>query len=378
MLSICDLARQYRTLKADIDAAVAGVLASGHYIMGPNVKAFEAEIAAYLGTGHAIAMNSGTDALHLALRALEIGPGDEVVTTAFTFAATSEAIGIVGATPVLVDIDPGTFNVRPDQVERALTPRTRAVIPVHLYGQPADLAPLMALAGDRGIAVVEDCAQSIGSTWTAPEGTARKTGTIGTIGCFSFFPTKNLGAAGDGGLCATDDPRLAERLRMLRSHGWKVKYMQEIIGVNSRLDDLQAAILRVKLPHLEAWNAARRRLAARYDRLLADLPGVVTPKTLTGTVPVFHQYTVRVPDRDRVAAELKEAGIETQVYYPYPLHLLPIHAALGKPEGSYPEAERACREALSLPMFPELTDDEQDMVVSRLGSALARPAAATR
>ena len=376
MLSICDLARQYQGLKAEIDAAVAGVLASGHYIMGPNVKALEQEIASYLGTSNAIAMNSGTDALHLALRALEIGPGDEVITTAFTFAATSEAIGMVGATPVLVDIDPGTFNIRPDDVERAITPRTRAVLPVHLYGQPADMGPLVAFAERHRLAIVEDCAQSIGSTWSPPGQAPRKTGTIGTIGCFSFFPTKNLGAAGDGGMCVTDDPELAGRLRMLRSHGWKRKYFQEILGVNSRLDDIQAAILRVKLPHLEEWNASRRRLAARYDRLLAGIPGVSTPKSLEGTVPVFHQYTVRVPDRDRVAAELKQAGIETQVYYPYPLHLLPIHAQLGKGEGAYPEAERACREVLSLPMFPELTEAEQDTVVERLAEAVGTPAVA--
>ncbi len=374
LLPICDLARQYQTLKPEIDAAVTGVLAGGHYIMGPNVKAFEQELGAYLGASHAIAMNSGTDALHLALRALQIGPGDEVITTAFTFAATSEAIGMVGATPVLVDIDPATFNLRPDQVARAITDRTRAILPVHLYGQPADMGPILELATARGLAVVEDCAQSIGSTWSAPGQPLRKTGTIGTIGCFSFFPTKNLGAAGDGGMCVTADPALAERLRMLRSHGWKRKYYQEILGINSRLDDLQAAILRVKLPHLERWNLSRRRIAARYDQLLADIPGVVVPGTLPDTVPVFHQYTVRVPERDRVAASLKEAGIETQVYYPYPLHLLPIHAALGNLEGTFPEAERACREVLSLPMFPEMTDSDQDGVVAAVKAALSRPA----
>lgn len=364
-LSICDLKRQYQALRPEIDAAVAGVLASGHFIMGPSVKAFEAEVASYLGTDHAIAMNSGTDALHLALRALEIGPGDEVVTTAFTFAATSEAIGILGATPVLVDIDPATFNLRPDAVRQAITERTRAIIPVHLYGQPADMGPLLDLASQRGIAVVEDCAQSIGATWHG-----RQTGTLGTIGCFSFFPTKNLGAAGDGGMCVTRDPALAERLRMLRSHGWKRKYYQEVIGVNSRLDEMQAAILRVKLPHLADWNGRRRALAARYDRLLASMGGVRTPGTLPDTVPVFHQYTVRVPRRDSVSEALKRAGIETQVYYPYPLHLLPIHAPLGQGEGAFPEAERACREALSLPMFPELTDGEQDRVCEALEAAL--------
>ncbi|MBU6429714.1 MAG: DegT/DnrJ/EryC1/StrS family aminotransferase [Cyanobacteria bacterium REEB65] len=369
-LAICDLTRQYESMRAEIDAAVAAALASGHYIMGPNVKAFEQEIAAYLGTDHAIVMNSGTDALHLALRALGVGPGDEVVTTAFTFAATSEAIGIVGATPVLADIDAATFNVDAAAVEQAITSRTKAILPVHLYGQPVDMGPLRELAQRRGIAIVEDCAQAIGSTWAPAGGDPRKTGTIGTIGCFSFFPTKNLGAAGDGGMCVTADPALAERLRMLRSHGWKSKYYQEVLGVNSRLDEIQAAILRVKLPYLESWNADRRRIAARYDRLLASLPGVATPGTLPDTLPVFHQYTVRVRDRDRVAGELKAAGIETQVYYPYPLHLLPIHAGLGKTAGAYPEAERACREVLSLPMFPELAELEQDRVVAALRQAV--------
>ncbi len=364
-LSICDLKRQYQSLKPELDAAVTAVLAGGHFIMGPNVKAFEQEVAAYLGVDHAIAMNSGTDALHLALRALGVGPGDEVVTTAFTFAATSEAIGILGARPVLVDIDPATFNLLPDAVRAAITERTRAIIPVHLFGQPIDMEPILDLAAQRGIAVVEDCAQSMGATWHG-----RQTGTLGTIGCFSFFPTKNLGAAGDGGMCVTRDPELAERLRMLRSHGWKKKYFQEVIGVNSRLDEIQAAVLRVKLPHLDDWNERRRALAARYDRTLSAVDGVTTPGTLPDTLPVFHQYTVRVPQRDRVSAALREAGIETQVYYPYPLHLLPIHASLAQAEGTFPESERACREVLSLPMFPELTDQEQDRVCSALVSAL--------
>jgi dTDP-4-amino-4,6-dideoxygalactose transaminase len=365
-LQTCDLTRQYQALKSEIDAAVAEVLASGHYIMGPRAKAFEQEIATFLGTPHAIAMNSGTDALHLALRALEIGPGDEVVTTAFTFAATSEAIGILGATPVLVDIDPATFNLRPDLVEKAITARTKAIIPVHLFGQPCDMGPLLDLAQSRGIPIVEDCAQSIGATWQG-----RQTGTLGTIGCFSFFPSKNLGAAGDGGMCVTADAGLAERMRMLRSHGWKRKYFQEIIGVNSRLDEIQAAVLRVKLPHLQTWNSRRRALADRYDTLLSGLEGASRPGRLPGTEPVFHQYCVRVPGRDDVMAAMRESGIETQVYYPYPLHLLPIHAPLGFGEGAFPEAERASREVLALPMFPELTESEQMRVRDALTGALA-------
>jgi dTDP-4-amino-4,6-dideoxygalactose transaminase len=361
MISICDTKRQYLGLKDELDAAMQAVMAGGHYIMGPNVKAFEEEFAREMGVAHAVAMNSGTDALHLALRALGIGPGDEVITTAFTFAATSEAIGILGATPVLVDIDPTTFNIHVAQVKAAITPRTRAIIPVHLFGQPADIGPLL----DLGIPVVEDCAQSTGATWKGLQ-----TGTLGLVGCFSFFPTKNLGTAGDGGMCVTNDPAIADRIRMLRSHGWKRKYYQEVIGINSRLDELQAAILRVKLPHLKAWNEDRRAIAARYDELLKDVPGVVTPGTLPDTVPVFHQYTIRVQDRDRVSLALKELGIETQVYYPYPLHLLPIHEPLGKGEGAFPEAERACREVLSLPMFPGLTAAEQDEVVAALRRVL--------
>ena len=366
MISICDTARQYQSLKAELDAAVLDSLASGRYIMGPNVKAFETEIAEYLGLEHAIAMNSGTDALHLALRALGIGPGDEVITTAFTFAATSEAVGILGGTPVLVDIEPGTFNLDVNKIAAAITTRTKAIIPVHLFGQPCDMGPILALASQHGLAVVEDCAQAMGATWQG-----RKVGTIGTIGCFSFFPTKNLGGAGDGGLCATADAAIADRIRMLRSHGWKKKYFQEVIGVNSRLDDVQAAILRVKLPHLDRWNAARRAIAAAYDRAFDPLRDVSVPGTLPETEPVFHQYTVRVQGRDLVAAALKTEGIETQVYYPYPLHLLPIHAELGKGAGAYPEAERACSEVLSLPMFPELALDEQEAVIAAVKKVLS-------
>lgn len=368
-LAICDMKRQVAALEPALTEAVRQVLASGHFIMGPNVKAFEQEFAAALGSPHAIACNSGTDALHLALRALEVGPGDEVITTSFTFAATSEAIGIVGATPVLVDIDPDTYALDVEQVARAIGPRTRVVLPVHLYGQPVPMGPLLDLANRHGLHVVEDCAQATGATWQD-----RFVGTLGAVGCFSFFPTKNLGAPGDGGMCLTADATLAERLRMLRSHGWKRKYYQELLGINSRLDEVHAAILRLKLPHLVAWNARRRELAARYDALLAEVPGVVRPGRVAGTSPVFHQYTVRVPARDAVADFLKAEGIETQVYYPYPLHRLPIHEPLGLGEGSLPEAERACREVLSLPMFPELEDAEVDRVVATLREALARTA----
>lgn len=364
-IRVCDPGRQYANLAGEINSAVHGVLAGGHYIMGPNVRAFEQEIAAYLGIPNAIALNSGTDAIHLALRALGIGPGDEVITTAFSFAATSEAIGIVGANPVFVDIAPGTFNLWPEAVVSAISPRTRAILPVHLFGQPADMAPILEAANANGIAIVEDCAQSMGATWRE-----RFTGTLGTVGCYSFFPTKNLGAAGDGGLCVTQDNELADKLRMLRSHGWRKKYYQEILGINSRLDEIQAAILRVKLPHLTKWNARREKIAAAYDHALTGHPRIKLPERRADSFCVFHQYTIRIKERDQVQEFMRRSRIDTQVYYPFPLHRLPIHADLGHGDGTFPEAERTCQEVLSLPMFPELADGEVERICQTLIAAV--------
>jgi dTDP-4-amino-4,6-dideoxygalactose transaminase len=374
MIPILDLTAQYLSLKPAIDAAVQAVAASGHYILGPNVKALEAEVAAYCDCRHGVGVANGTDALHLALRALRIGPGDEVITTPFTFVATTEAIGLVGATPVFVDIDPDTFNLDPSRIERAITSRTRAILPVHLYGQPCDMDPIMEIARARGLRVIEDCAQAIGATYKG-----KTVGSFGDAGCLSFFPSKNLGCFGDGGMVVTNDPELGERVEMLRRHGGKVKYRHSELGLNSRLDELQAAILRVKLPHLEEYIADRRAVAARYNQGLDDVPGVIRPLELgsrnacfPSTVArcVYHQYTVQVSNRDAVQARLKEAGVGAMVYYPVPLHLQEVHAALGHRPGAFPIAETAAAECLSLPMFPELTPTQQRRVLDVLGSVV--------
>ncbi len=367
MIPILDLTRQYRFLKRELDEAIADVLASGQYINGPNVVAFETEMARYIGTEHAVALNSGTDALHLALRALDIGPGDEVITTPFTFVATTEAIGMVGATPVFVDIDPLTYNLDPAEIAAAISPRTRAILPVHLYGLPAAMDEIMVIAGRHHLAVVEDCAQAIGARIDH-----RRVGSIGTIGAFSFFPSKNLGAYGDGGMVTTSDAGLAMRIRALRSHGGQVKYHHDELGVNSRLDEIQAAILRVKLPYLDEWITGRRANAACYNVALDALESVDTPYEPANTQHVYHQYTVRVhADRDHIAARLRDRGIQTMVYYPIPLHLQKVHGELGYGFGDFPQAERAASEVLSLPMYPELDDDDRQNVVDALNDALS-------
>ena len=409
-IPILDLKRQYAAIKPDIDAAIQRVVESGWFILGPEVEALEKEVAAYCGAKHAIGVASGTDALLLSLRALDIGPGDGVILPSFTFFATAGVVHNVGATPIFCDIDPRTFNLDSSDVRRILTPdhaprtthygprtpdsglRTspKAIIPVHLYGQMADMSAIMALAEEFGLYVIEDAAQSIGATysgprttdhgprtgcpglrtmdhgpWTMDHGLARKAGAIGHLGCFSFFPTKNLGAYGDGGMIITDDDALADKLRKLRVHGSKPKYYHQLVGFNSRLDALQAAILRAKLPHLEAWSEARRRLADRYDTLLADIPGITLPYRVKGCSHIFHQYTIRVADgkRDALREHLKAQGIGTEIYYPLPLHLQQCFAHLGHTQGDLPESESASQEALSLPMFPELTDAEQVVVV---------------
>lgn len=373
MIPALDLTRQYRSIAPQVDVAIARVLADGVFINGPNVAALEDEIARYVGSRHAVGLNSGTDALHLALRALDIGPGDEVITTPFSFAATSEAIGMVGATPVFADIDPATFNLDPAAVESAVSARTRAIIPVHLYGRPAQMDAMMALARRHHLAVVEDCAQSIGAGIDG-----RSTGSFGTIGAFSFFPSKNLGAYGDGGMIVTGDAALADRIRRLRAHGAAVKYHHDELGLNSRLDELQAAILRVKLRHLDAWIERRRAIAARYTNVLEGVPGLVLA-SVPGTVRhVYHQFTIRVPfERDRLAQALGERGIQTMIYYPVPLHLQPVHGGLGLRPGDFEHAERAAGEVLSLPIFPELRDDEIDAVAVGIRDALGAGRAGT-
>lgn len=366
-LPVLDLRRQYAALSSEIAAAVTGVFESGVFINGPNVAEFEREFALYVGTEFAVGLNSGTDALHLALRALDIGPGDEVVTTPFTFAATTEAIGMVGARPVFADIDPRTYALDPQAAEAAITPRTKAILPVHLYGLPADAGALAALARRKGLALVEDCAQSAGAKF---EG--RMTGSFGQIGCFSFFPSKNLGAYGDGGMLVTPDPAIAKRVRSLRAHGAAKKYHHEELGVNSRLDEIQAAILRVKLTRLEGWNRARRAIARQYNGILDGVAGVDLPVEPVGRECVYHQYTVAVDDRDGCRAEMKARGIETMVYYPVPLHLQAVAKDLRMERGAFPVAEAAAESVLSLPMFPELRPDEVDRVAAALTAAVAR------
>ncbi|MBV8285122.1 MAG: DegT/DnrJ/EryC1/StrS family aminotransferase [Candidatus Eremiobacteraeota bacterium] len=368
MIPILDLTRQHKQLEPELERAIRGVLEGGAFINGRNVAAFEEELAGYLGAAHAVGLNSGTDALHLALRALDIGPGDEVITTPFTFVATTEAIGMVGATPVFADIDPETLNIDPRAVAAAITPRTRAILPVHLYGLPAAMDEIIAIAREHSLAVIEDCAQSIGATIGGT-----RTGTIGTVAAFSFFPSKNLGACGDAGAVVTNDEQLAERVRRLRAHGAAVKYYHDELGVNSRLDELQAAILRVKLPYLDGWIERRRTIAAWYTVELGRLRGITLPvgRPRQAVRHVYHQFTVRVADRDRVARDLRERGVGTMIYYPVPLHLQGVHAGLRLGEGSFPNAEAAAREVLSLPMFPELRDTEVDRVVSSVERVLA-------
>ncbi|HTX57362.1 MAG TPA: DegT/DnrJ/EryC1/StrS family aminotransferase [Candidatus Acidoferrales bacterium] len=364
MIPILDLTRQYRYLEEPIGDAIAAVLASGTFINGANVAALEDEIARYTGAQFGVGCNSGTDALHLALRALNIGPGDEVITTPFTFIATTEAIAMVGATPVFVDIDPLTFNIDPLRIEAAITPRTQAILPVHLYGNPAPMREIASIAARHGLVVVEDCAQAIGAQIGGD-----RTGSFSDAAAFSFFPSKNLGAYGDGGMLVTSRPEVAERVRSLRSHGGRVKYHHEEIGLNSRLDELQAAILRVKLPHLETWIERRRAHAAAYSVALEGI--VAIPDETPGTRHVFHQYTIRVSNREQVRDELAARGVGTMVYYPVPLHLQKVHEPLGYRHGAFEHSEAAAREVLSLPMFPELEPGEAEAVIDAVRSVCA-------
>lgn len=362
-IPLLDLVAQHQTIRDEMMAAVTGVFDSQQFVMGAGVEAFEKEMAAYIGVKHAIGCASGSDALLLALMALGIGPGDEVITTAYTFFATTSAITRLGARPVYLDIARDDFNLDLSQLERAIGPRTKAIMPVHLYGQCARMDRLMEVADRHRIPVVEDAAQAIGASFRG-----KPAGTIGRIACFSFFPSKNLGAAGDGGLMTTNDDALAADLRMLRVHGMEPKYYHQKVGINSRLDALQAAVLRVKLRHLDRWNDARRANAARYERLFAEagLEEIVRPTVHADSVHIFHQYTIRAPRRDALRAYLQEAGIGSEVYYPVPLHLQECFAFLGHTAGDLPETERAAGECLSLPIFPELTEEQQQYIVDTI------------
>jgi dTDP-4-amino-4,6-dideoxygalactose transaminase len=365
IIPVLDLKAQYQSIKDEIDAAVLGVMASGYFVLGPNVKALEAEVAEYVGCRYGVGVASGTDALRLSLAALGIGPGDEVITTPFTFVATANTISHSGARPVFVDIDPRTFNITPAQIEAAVTERTKAILPVHLYGQPAEMDAIMDIARRHNLYVVEDCAQAIGAKVDG-----RRVASFSDVACFSFYPTKNLGAYGDGGMVTTNNPEIAERIDVLRRQGGKVKYYHEVLGFNSRLDEVQAALLRVKLRHLDGWQAKRRRVAARYDGLLGTL-GVAIPFVRPGVTHVYHQYTVRVSRRDELHQFLKDRGIGTMIYYPLPLHLQKLYQDLGYAEGSLPVSEQAAREVLSLPMYPELTDEQIQTVMEAIGEFLS-------
>jgi dTDP-4-amino-4,6-dideoxygalactose transaminase len=364
-ISILDLKAQYQSIKDEIDAAVLGVMASGHFVLGPNVKALEAEVAKYVNCQYGVGVASGTDALRLALAALDIGPGDEVITTPFTFVATANTISHAGARPVFVDIDPRTFNIAPAHVEAAITQRTKAVVPVHLYGQPAEIDALMDIARRHNLYVIEDCAQAIGA-----EDDGRRVGSIGDVACFSFYPTKNLGAYGDGGMVTTNHSEIAERIDVLRRQGGKTKYYHEVLGFNSRLDEMQAALLRVKLRHLDDWQAGRRRVAACYDELLGKL-GVEPPFVRPDVTHVYHQYTIRVARRDELQQFLDKRGIGTMIYYPLPLHRQGLYLDLGYAEGSLPVSEQAGREVLSLPIYPELTDEQIEKIAGVIGEFLS-------
>lgn len=362
MIPMVDLSIQYRELQEEVERGIRSALESCQFILGPSVTAFEQEAAAYLGAGHAVSVASGTDALHLALLAAGVGPGDEVITTPFTFIATAEAIHYVGARPVFVDIDPHTFNIDPARIEAALTPATRAVLPVHLFGQPADLAAITAICRRHDLLLLEDCAQSFGASLDG-----RMTGTFGAFGCYSFFPSKNLGCYGDGGMVTTDSADLAEQVRVLRNHGSRQRYHHHVIGYNSRLDELQAVILRAKLKRIDHYTSGRRRVASLYDELLAGC-GVTTPLRDNKGVHVFHQYTILTEHRDRIMDALSESDCASAVYYPVPLHRQEVFAEACR-SLSLPVAEGVAARCLSLPIFPEMTEDQVRQVAATVRSA---------
>jgi dTDP-4-amino-4,6-dideoxygalactose transaminase len=361
---VLDLSYEINELKPQLMQAFEDVLDSGAFIMGPNVKAFEQEAAQYLGVKHAVTLNSGTDAIMIGLLAAGVGPGDEVITTPFTFFATAEAISQVGATPVFVDVEERTYNMDLSQLEAAITPKTKAIIPVHLFGHTLDMGFVLEIAKKYQILVIEDTAQGFGAEFQG-----QKAGTIGDIGCFSFFPSKNLGAYGDGGLLATNNEEFAQKAAMLRVHGSKKKYYNEVIGYNSRLDEMQAAFLRIKLPHIDEWNEGRKQAASTYKELLSDVKGIVLPIEEGYAKHVYHQYTIRVINgkRDEIQAKLEKQGVSTMIYYPIPVHQLPVYQSL---ELTMPNAEKLAGEVLSLPIWPQIKKEIQEFVSCKLIESL--------
>ena len=373
-IPMVDLVGQHARIQSELDQALLRASHQAAYIQGPDVAAFAGELSAYLGEGvHTIPCANGTDALQIALMALGLQPGDEVITATFTYVAAAEVIALLGLTPVLVDVDPNTFALNLDQVRLALTPRTKAIVPVHLYGQGVAMEDLMAIAATAGVHVVEDCAQALGARYTLSDGRSMALGTLGTIGCTSFFPSKNLGCMGDGGALFTRDAALAEKIRMIANHGQKVKYRHDVVGCNSRLDTLQAAILRVKLRQLDGYAAARQAAAARYDAGLAGLTGIQTPVCRPESTHVYHQYTLRVAGglRDALAEHLKADGIPTMIYYPLPLHRQLAYQSKRYSGESFPVADQLCAEVLSLPMHTELTEQTQKLIIQSIQTFFA-------
>ncbi len=360
-----DLSRQYQVISEEANHAVLEILRSGRYIGGEAVSELERQFALYHGVSDCVACNSGTDALYLALRSLGIQAGDEVITSTFSFIATAEAINLVGAVPVFVDIDINTFNLDVALLEKALTPQTKAIIPVHLFGQSVNMSEVVNFARSHNLLVIEDCAQATGAEWHG-----QKVGSIGDIGCFSFFPTKNLGGCGDGGAITTNNPELAAQIRMIKEHGSKERYLHEVIGVNSRLDAVQAVILQIKLKYLDFWNNQRIEIAQRYRELLQPLPNITLPAALAGGKHVWNQYTILTENRDQMRAALQEKDVLSMVYYPIPLHLQPVYQYLGYKKGDLPVAELASEKVLSLPMFPDLSCEEQQRVAYALKDCL--------
>jgi len=363
-----DLKAQHQAIKSEVEAAIIEVLESQAFILGPKVKECEAAIARYCSCSHAVGVSSGTDALLIALMAEGIGAGDEVITTPYTFFATAGSVSRTGATPVFVDIDPITYNINPGLIEEKITPKTKAIIPVHLYGQTAEMDPIMAVARKHGLVVIEDAAQAIGSEYNG-----RRAGSIGDYGCFSFFPSKNLGCAGDGGMVTTNDPARAEKLIVMRAHGSKPKYYHRVIGGNFRFDSIQAAVVNVKLPRLDSWTAGRQANARRYEKLFAQagLAATVSLPVIVHSRHIFNQYVIRAPRRDELMEHLQKNNIGCAIYYPVPLHLQECFAHLGYHEGDLPESEKAARETVAIPVYPELTDEQAAYVVRCIADFLS-------
>jgi UDP-N-acetyl-3-dehydro-alpha-D-glucosamine 3-aminotranferase len=368
-IPMVDLKAQYISLKDELDAKLQEVLLATQFILGPNVQELEKEVAEYIGTKHAVACASGTDALHLALLATGIKAGDEVITTPFTFIATAEAISYIGAKPVFADVSPDTWNIDPEEVKKKITARTKAIIPVHLFGHPAEMSGILDIANAHGLKVIEDCAQSFGAGYKFV-----RTGSFGDAGCFSFFPSKNLGCYGDGGMVTTDSDSIAGELRALRNHGSKIRYYHDTVGYNSRLDEIQAAILRVKLPKIDRYNSLRRERAAQYNGRLAAMGGITVPVEKNGYYHVYHQYTILADRRDEILHALAGKDIASAIYYPVPLHLQKSYGGLGYKEGDFPVSENLSKRVLSLPIYPELNPADVDLISETIRETLSCPA----